>query len=526
MAENRLEVIAPDGWKKEYVLQKPVIFIGSDPGNDIALAADDPTIAPRHLQLITDPTEGYRLVNLGDSEVWLGPAAEKGIPPHVSTPLSGNEPIKIGEFIITLRGEMWVAGGGPTNQSRNLGLNLSLPHSRLEPNQTLEGTLTVFNLGDHPGAQFELDLVGFDPDCYEIEPGPLLSSGADKEMSFWLYHRGQRPPAGEVTLTIWAAAPKAYPRERVTATRTITVMPFYQYTMRLSRPGSPEPEEPTRPVKPIPAAAAARPEPSPAPAKAAAARASTRPEPAEPVPAPDEDGDWWKPLPAAIVSSAEPEPEQPEVEIIPPDTETAEPVKTEAAADTIVSVKPPMESPPGPPADIAGEAATPPPSPPAPPADVIAEATAPPPPPTAQPAEPETTELEPPESAPVPPAEPAASQPPASAATEGDLLAAKPVRPPKQPAQYREETATVATRPTSRPTKLSSDLWAEAAESAPPSELWSDSKQESEPLKVRAKKYKPPPPKETEPEEKAAKEEPAAETDAASDSDDWWDDEL
>jgi hypothetical protein len=74
-------------------------------------------------------------------------------------------------------------------------------------------------------------------------------------------------------------------------------------------------------------------------------------------------------------------------------------------------------------------------------------------------------------------------------------------------------------------------LWAETvatetADNAPPSELWSDLNQESEPLKLRAKKYKPPPPKATEQKEEASEEQPAAGSAATPDSDDWWNDEL
>ena len=54
--ERKLEVIDPNGWRKEYLLEKTVIFIGSDPTSDIPLQVEHGSgIAARHLQLIAVP---------------------------------------------------------------------------------------------------------------------------------------------------------------------------------------------------------------------------------------------------------------------------------------------------------------------------------------------------------------------------------------------------------------------------------------------------------------------------------------
>ena len=312
---TKLEVIDPDGWKKEYSLQKAVIFIGSDPNNDIPLGFEHGGgIAPRHIQLIAVPDEGYRLVNLSDTEVMVGQAGDHGIAPRLSTPLADGEQIKLGEFVLILRGEVW-GSGVVAGQSRHIGLSLTLPETQLAPHQTLEGSVTVYNQGDFSGAQFDLDLEGFDTDCFEIEPGPLLSSRADKEASFRLYHRGHKPLAGDVTLTIRATAPTAYPGEQASVSRVIRVLPFFNYSLTLSAPAE---SQPARPPK-TPAAA----QPS----------------------GPDEQAETtglWSPE-----APAEPPPPKPEVKASPPseaDHAPAGPAETAPAAD---SYSPPVQPEPG-----------------------------------------------------------------------------------------------------------------------------------------------------------------------------------
>lgn len=301
--DRKLEVIDPNGWRKEYPLEKTVIFIGSDPTSDIQLKVDPGAgIAARHLQLIAVPDVGYRLVNLGESGVLVGAAGDREITPRASAELTEGEQIKIGEFILILRGEIWSSGGaaGPTSRSKNIGLSLTLPKSELAPHETMEGIITVFNLGDFSGAQFDLDLEGLETDCFELEPGPLLSSGADKEAMFRLYHLGHKPLAGDVNLTIRVVAPKAYPAEQISVARRIRVLPYYSYQLALLTPGA------VKPAAPIPSAKQKAPK-----APATVVRTPAKPTPArssQPTPSPSpETADWWSaelPVKAAVAATA------------------------------------------------------------------------------------------------------------------------------------------------------------------------------------------------------------------------------
>lgn len=336
--DRKLEVIDPNGWRKEYPLEKTVIFIGSDPASDIPLRVDPGAgIAARHLQLIAVPDVGYRLVNLGESGVLVGPAGDREITPRASAELTEGEQIKIGEFILIVRGEVWSSGGaaGPTSRSKNIGLSLTLPKSELAPHETLEGIVTVFNLGDFSGAQFDLDLAGFDSDCFELEPGPLLSSGADKEVLFRLYHLGHKPLAGDVNLTGRAMAPKAYPAEQVSVSRLVRVLPYYSYQLALITPGAAKPAAP--PAKQPAPAIPVRPPAKPAPAR-----------PSQPAPAPSaETADWWSaelPVKTTPPPQAEAESSGPPAAVPPaPAPEPDEQVAIAAASRAEVQPLPPVE---------------------------------------------------------------------------------------------------------------------------------------------------------------------------------------
>jgi hypothetical protein len=70
--ESHIEVINKFGWRKEFVVDKPIIQIGRDARNDLVL--DDGFengIAPRHAQLLPSSInrQGLRLVNLSDKEI-------------------------------------------------------------------------------------------------------------------------------------------------------------------------------------------------------------------------------------------------------------------------------------------------------------------------------------------------------------------------------------------------------------------------------------------------------------------------
>ena len=228
---NRIEVIDANGWRKEYPLQKPIVHIGSGSRNDIVLEpVHGAGVASLHVQLISSGNDsGCKLVNLADTGILLG---EQVLPPRSVAKLTDGAVFKLGSFTLVFRSGEGVVGsfaGG----SKNIGLSIYMSQIRLMPDQSLWGTVTVNNRGDRSGVQFDVNLEGIDSDCYDIEPGPLLSAGAEKEVQFRLYHRGIKPPAGERTITIHVSAPTAYPTDKATVTQTIYVFPCYHHQVRL-----------------------------------------------------------------------------------------------------------------------------------------------------------------------------------------------------------------------------------------------------------------------------------------------------
>ncbi len=322
--QSKLEVIDKDGWQKTYPLNKNIIYIGSHARNDIILEGMHGVgVAPLHAQLIAPANHntGYQLVNLGDTDIMLGESGDQSLPPRSVAYVIDGTVFKLGDFTLIFH----AAGGGyyggsTSSSSRYIGLSLSVPHTRLAPNQSLDGVVTVRNLGDRTGVQMELELEGLDPDCYDLEPGPLLSSGAEKEVFFRLHHRGPKPLAGDWSITIRATAPRAYPAEQAAVSQMIQVLPFYHHQLKLVSPGEsdtlPQAEEelltPKAQAGPLPQAKE-RPISPPAPSPPQAT-------PAPQVETGEQAEDWWT-APAA----------KPPVETAPPraaETIAAPPVDT------------------------------------------------------------------------------------------------------------------------------------------------------------------------------------------------------
>lgn len=238
--QDRIEVIDSEGWRKIYPLQRPIIHIGSHPRNDIILEQGHGAgVADTHVQLITaaDHRPGYRLVNLADSRIFLGLSDGQTLMPHQVIEIYDGDSFRLGDFTLFLYVGDGNGGGSSTDTSRNIGLDLSLPQTRLAPDQAFDGIVKVQNLGEQTGVQFELEVLGLDHDCYDLEPGPLLSAGAEKDVIIHLYHRGIKPPAGELEITILATASRAYPGEQVSSSQVIEILPAYRHELRLLHPG-------------------------------------------------------------------------------------------------------------------------------------------------------------------------------------------------------------------------------------------------------------------------------------------------
>ncbi len=328
----KIEVIDKDGWRKEFSFQKSLFHIGSAAMNDLVLEnARGGGVAARHAQLIAlQDGSGYRLVNLGDTDILLNEAGDKRAAPHAVASVSDGNVIKMGDFTLIFHGEAMMVAAAPTDsRSSHIGLRLSLPRTKVAPHQNIAGVLAVANHGDKAGVQFDLDLEGLEPDCYNIEPAPLLPSGSEREVALRIFHQGDKPIAGEHTLTLRAVAPDAYPGEEATVTCVIQIQPFYKHTLQpamsgqrsavsgqpegaatrvedllpppvAARPAAPPP--PQKPPVPLweeaepPVAKAAATPPTPEKQPALTLKAVPTPEvqpPSKAIPTPSPAEDWW-----------------------------------------------------------------------------------------------------------------------------------------------------------------------------------------------------------------------------------------
>ena len=243
---NVVDVVDRDGWHREFPLAKAIVSIGSDPRNDVVLERTRGAgVSPRHLQLISVTTgPGYRLINMGDTEVRVGQSQEYSLAPRAFLEIGPSEKVKVGDFSLTFYGGPRQPTGAAARSTRSapgrdstsaaIGLTLSLSGTKLTAEKPLEGSVTVRNLGDKTGVQFRIEADGLDPACVEIGPAPLLFPNAEKEVYFRIRHpQSAQPPAGEFRLRLRASAPGAYPGESTTASAVIEVEPFFSHELRL-----------------------------------------------------------------------------------------------------------------------------------------------------------------------------------------------------------------------------------------------------------------------------------------------------
>jgi hypothetical protein len=259
-AFDRVEIVDRDGWRKEFPLQKKLVHIGSDPGNDIVLsAARSSQVAQRHLQLITisGVQRRYRVVNLSANDIYRGETGTDGVlSARSAIEVKNGEHLQVGDVTLIFHlGQAEVDIAAPvqartTSQaspaatyrgresSSVIGLRLSLPDNRLRPDRLLHGILVVSNLGNEPAVQFTLELEGLEANCYELGAGPILFPGVEKGVDLQIEHsKGPNPPAGRHLIHIHATAPEAYPGERTTVSSEIQVLPFYHHTLQLMERG-------------------------------------------------------------------------------------------------------------------------------------------------------------------------------------------------------------------------------------------------------------------------------------------------
>ncbi len=254
--ESRIEVINRFGWRKDFVVEKPIIQIGRDARNDIVLDdGHNTTISPRHAQLLPSAVnrQGMRLVNLSNQEILVfassdrqlvggahmaGEQVAEAVPTQVVAPrssaeLSDGDVLKMGEFTLIVH--------GGEQRSGVVELSVETAGHELALDRPLTGVLKIHHVGDKAAVQFRVEVEGLDSDCYEMGPGPVLFPNAEKQVNFRLIHpRRAYPPAGPHRVTFHVTAPDAYPGERASVSTEVHVAPFYQHKMRVVVMDSPD----------------------------------------------------------------------------------------------------------------------------------------------------------------------------------------------------------------------------------------------------------------------------------------------
>lgn len=239
-----LEVEDQTGWKQVKCLPDvTTISLGSHKQNNIVLPeCRGAGVAEFHAQLIVnaDDKTPYQLVNHTDHVIHYGTEGEltNTIAPRSAAPLADKNVFHLGEYTIKLHttGQLTSRPTGEDDQPA-LGLSLNLQENRLKPNRDLSGQVRVRNLGDQSGAKFELMLESeqLSSECYTLEPGPMLSAGAEGQLTLRLIHRGQLPPAGNSQVILRATAPAAYPGQQVEFPFVIYVEPHYEHELTVAR---------------------------------------------------------------------------------------------------------------------------------------------------------------------------------------------------------------------------------------------------------------------------------------------------
>ncbi|NLF00716.1 MAG: FHA domain-containing protein [Anaerolineales bacterium] len=263
-----LQVIDKTGWHKAFQLTKAISYIGSDPANDVVLESwRGAGVAHRHLQVISLPGGGYRLVNLSSTPIVLAGREPRTVPPHSFADVLANERFELGEFTLLLGGSddehtqssqsvssarsgpsapgaARVASQGPSSvpaltaseqvSSSRIGVRLALSDVRLSPDRPIGGTVTVQNRGEGTGVQFRLQIEGLDPGCFDIGPGPILFPNAERDVPLTIRHpRGPQPPAGRQEIRIRVTAPEQYPGEQTVVSQGVEILPFWHHELRL-----------------------------------------------------------------------------------------------------------------------------------------------------------------------------------------------------------------------------------------------------------------------------------------------------
>ncbi len=225
-----LLIVEKSGWSKSIKTDRAVIRVGSAPSNDVQLQS--PKIAAVHIQILhsADTDSSCKVVNLAHEITARVSREIHRLPPFAAVDVRDGDEILFDNYSITFRLPL---SANVMQSARRIQAALSFADAVLQPKFATTGVLTIKNAGEHSACQFQVDIEGLSADCFQIDPIPLMYSGAQEEVRIRIFHRILYPPAGLQTIVLKVSAPESYPGEELIIRQGIYVTPVFKQALEL-----------------------------------------------------------------------------------------------------------------------------------------------------------------------------------------------------------------------------------------------------------------------------------------------------
>jgi len=225
-----LKITDENGWSKSVKLTKAITLVGRAITCDIQLNSIKIPLIQMQILCSTDLPTGCRLVNLSDSVVVSSNGVPATIDQFASYDVRHQDEMGLGDYHILFELPL---STNFVQKTSSMEAALSFSNAVLRPEFPLEGKLIVTNVGKRKETQFQVDLQGLPPDCYLIDPIPLLYPGAQEEIRLRLFHKLLYPEVGIHPIFIIVTAPNSYPGEELSIAQNIYVLPVFNQKLEV-----------------------------------------------------------------------------------------------------------------------------------------------------------------------------------------------------------------------------------------------------------------------------------------------------
>ena len=225
-----LLIVEKSGWSKSIKTDRAVTRVGSAPSNDIQLQSSK--IASVQLQILhsTDTDSRCKVVNLAHEITAKISGEIRRLSTCAVVDVHDGDEILLDNYSIAFRLPL---SANVMQSARMIQATLSFADAVLRPKFATTGVLTIKNAGEHSACQFRVDIEGLPTDCFQIDPIPLMYSGAQEEVLVRIFHRILYPSAGRQTIVLKVSAPESYPGEELMIRQDIYVTPVFKQALEL-----------------------------------------------------------------------------------------------------------------------------------------------------------------------------------------------------------------------------------------------------------------------------------------------------